>query len=304
MERGWLERFDRHLASERRLAEPTRRRYRQDLDAFAAFCTDRGLASWAAVTHDVVRAWVAHQRRRGLAGRTLGRQLAALRSFYRFLIREGAVAADPAAEVRPPQTRRRLPGTLDPDEVAGLLDGADPGDPLQARDAALYELIYSSGLRLSEVIGLNMMDLDRRDGLVRVLRGKGAKDRVVPVGRQALRALDAWLRHRPAWASAEETAIFVGRHGGRLGARTVQRRLQRLAHLRGVQRRVHPHMLRHSFATHMLESSGDLRAIQELLGHADISTTQVYTHLDFQHLAQVYDQAHPRARRRKDPDND
>ncbi|MBK5936354.1 MULTISPECIES: tyrosine recombinase XerC [Halorhodospira] len=302
MDLSWLERFDRHLASERRLAEPTRQRYRQDLEAFAAYCAEQDLSSWSAVNHDVVRAWVARGRRRGLAGRTLGRQLAALRSFYRFLIREGAAAADPAAEVRPPQTPRRLPGTLDPDEAAGLLDGADFEHPLQARDAALYELIYSSGLRLSEVVGLNVMDIDRRDGLVRVLRGKGAKDRVVPVGRQALRALDAWLRHRPAWADAEETAVFVGRHGARLGPRTVQRRLQRLARLRGVQRRVHPHMLRHSFATHMLESSGDLRAVQELLGHADISTTQIYTHLDFQHLAQVYDRAHPRARRRRDPD--
>jgi len=302
VERDWLERFDRHLGSERRLADSTRRRYRQDLDAFAAFCAERGLSCWSAVTQDVVRAWVSGGRRRGLSGRTLGRQLAALRSFYRFLIREGLATADPAADVRPPQSSRRLPGTLDPDEVAGLLDGGDPEQPLQARDAALYELIYSSGLRLSEVVGLNMMDLDRRDGLIRVLRGKGAKDRVVPVGRQALRALDAWLRHRPAWAAAQETALFVGRHGGRLGARTVQRRLQRLARLRGVQRRVHPHMLRHSFATHLLESSGDLRAVQELLGHADISTTQIYTHLDFQHLAQVYDQAHPRARRRRDPD--
>ncbi len=302
MDAAWLERFDRYLATERRLAERTRQRYRRDLEAFRHHCSDRGLEDWADVGHELVRGFIARGRRRGLAATTLGRQLAAVRSLYRFLLREGVVQADPAAGVRPPRARRRLPGTLDPDEVAGLLDGADPEDPLQARDAALFELIYTSGLRLSEVVGLDLADLDRSEGLVRVVGGKGAKDRIVPVGRQALQALAAWLQHRPAWADPASPAIFVGRHGGRLGGRSVQRRLQRMARRRGVQRRVHPHMLRHSFATHLLESSGDLRAVQELLGHQDIASTQVYTHLDFQHLAQVYDSAHPRARRQRDDD--
>ncbi|MFP4129749.1 MAG: tyrosine recombinase XerC [Halorhodospira sp.] len=302
MDAAWLERFDRYLATERRLAEHTRQRYRRDLEAFRRHCSDRGLSHWAEVGQAVVRGFIAQGRRRGLAATTLARQLAAVRSLYRFLLREGVAQADPAAGVRPPRAQHRLPGTLDPDEVAGLLDSADLEDPLQARDAALFELVYASGLRLSEVVGLDLPDLDRSEGLVRVVGGKGAKDRIVPVGRQALRALAAWLRHRPAWADPATPALFVGRHGGRLGGRSVQRRLQRLARLRGLQRQVHPHMLRHSFATHLLESSGDLRAVQELLGHADITSTQVYTHLDFQHLAQVYDRAHPRARRRRDED--
>ncbi|MFW6278049.1 MAG: tyrosine recombinase XerC [Halorhodospira sp.] len=303
MDPEWLERFDRYLATERRLAETTRQRYRRDLKAFQSYCRERGIHSWGDIDHELVRGFIGQGRRHGLAAATLGRRLAAVRSFYRYLLREGAVAAEPATEVRPPRRQHRLPGTLDPDEVAGLLDGTDSDVPLQARDAAIFELIYSSGLRLAETVGLDLPDLDRAEGIVRITRGKGAKDRIVPVGRQARQALEAWLRHRPAWAAPETEALFVGRHGGRLSGRSMQRRLQRLAQQRGVQRRVHPHMLRHSFATHLLESSGDLRAVQELLGHADISSTQIYTHLDFQYLAQVYDRAHPRARRRQDSED-
>ncbi len=316
MDRDRLAGFDRYLAVERRLAGPTRKQYRRDLAAFAAFCRERGLADWAAVTPAVVRAFVAAGRRAGLAGRTLARRLAAVRAFYRYLLREGAVAANPASEVRAPRGGRRLPQTLTPDEAGALLDGDGPeqgdetaADPLALRDTALYELIYSSGLRLSEAVGLDLGGIDLAEGLVRVT-GKGAKERLVPVGRAARAALQAWLRVRGQLAAPDEPALFVGRHGRRLGGRSLQQRLQRLARRRGVQRRVHPHMLRHSFATHLLESSGDLRAVQEMLGHADIATTQIYTHLDFQRLAQVYDQAHPRARRRpasgsgeRDPDD-
>ncbi len=303
MQQDWLERFDRHLGSERRLAEATRLRYARDLEAFRAFCEEHELSSWRGVTHDMVRAFLARQRRQGLAPATLTRQLAAIRTFFRYLVREGDIQADPAAEARAPRGKQRLPLTLDPDEMASLLDAPDLEDPWQARDAALYELIYSSGLRLSEAVALDIGDLDPEQGIVRAT-GKGAKDRIVPVGRKALAALRGWLPHRSRWAETDETALFVARHGRRLGTRTVHRRLQQLARRRGVQRRVHPHALRHSFATHLLESSGDLRAVQELLGHADISTTQVYTHLDFQHLAEVYDRAHPRAHRQRRDDDE
>ena len=304
MDVQWLERFDEHLATERRLAATTRRRYLRDLGELRQACTEAGITGWSALTPDLVRSHLARLRRRGLSSRTIARHLAAIRTFAAFLIREGVLAADPTADVRAPRRERGLPSTLDPDEMAALLDAPAPATAIEARDAALYELIYSSGLRLSEAVALDVTDLDAAEGIVRVT-GKGAKERVVPVGRSALRALSAWLRWRAGLAAADEPALFIARHGGRLSARTVHARLRTLAQRRGVQRRVHPHMLRHSFATHLLESSGDLRAVQELLGHADIATTQIYTHLDFQHLAQVYDRAHPRARRRdqdEDPD--
>ncbi len=295
----WLQRFDRYLGSERRVAAETRTRYHRDLQRFLAHCNHHGIDEWAAVTPATVRHFTGNERRRGLAPATLARQLAAIRTLFRFLIREGAATANPAADVRPPKAQRRLPSTLDPDEVAALLDGSTD-DGLQVRDQAIYELVYSSGLRLTEVTTLDTADIDLREGIVRVT-GKGAKDRVVPVGRKARSAIEAWLARRGEYARPEIAALFVGRHGRRLTGRNVQERLRRLARLRGVQRRVHPHMLRHSFATHLLESSGDLRAVQELLGHSDIATTQIYTHLDFQHLARVYDRAHPRSRRRSRP---
>ncbi|MDH5515895.1 MAG: tyrosine-type recombinase/integrase, partial [Gammaproteobacteria bacterium] len=187
------------------------------------------------------------------------------------------------------------PDTVSVDDISQLLDGAT-GDDLVLRDIAMLELLYSSGLRLAELVSLNLGDIDHREQIVRVT-GKGAKTRVLPVGRRAIAALDAWLAVRPA--GPNETAIFTGRGGQRLGHRSVQQRIRRLAQARGLPGNLHPHTLRHSFASHLLESSGDLRAVQELLGHADISTTQIYTHLDFQHLAEVYDKAHPRARKTK-----
>ncbi len=294
---AWIQRFDRHLASERRLAELTRRGYLLDLHALTEFMRREGVADWSRLTTHHIRRFVGAGRRAGLASRTLSRRLSAIRTFYGYLIREGAAAANPAADVRPPKGERRLPKTLDPDEMAALLDGNDHGDPILVRDNALFELIYSSGLRLAESVALNLSDVDRHEGVVRVL-GKGAKERVVPVGGKALGRLAEWLSLRGRIASSEEQALFVGRGGKRLSPRAVQQRLRQLAERRGVGRRVNPHALRHSFATHLLESSGELRAVQELLGHADVSTTQVYTHLDFQHLAHVYDKAHPRARRK------
>jgi integrase/recombinase XerC len=219
--------------------------------------------------------------------------------------------ADPSLDIRGPRPAKRLPNTLDPDEMAALLDGS-PGaghkpdkadvDPLVVRDRAIYELIYSSGLRLNEVVGLDLVDVDLAERVVK-LAGKGAKERIVPVGGMAIQAIQDWLSQRTGMANLDENALFVSRQGRRLGARSIQKRLNRLTVQNGVQRKVHPHMLRHSFATHLLESSGDLRAVQELLGHADLATTQIYTHLDFQHLARVYDRAHPRARRQRGGDS-
>lgn len=291
-----LDRFADHLAHERRLAPLTCRHYRRHLDAFANHCRDAGIDDWTAVDVHRVRTFAALLHRRGNAGKTLQAVLAAIRALFNFLLREGQVQHNPAQDVRAPRSGRKLPEPLDVDQMAQLLQ-APAADPLARRDHAVMELLYSSGLRLAELVAADINDLDRREALIRVT-GKGSKDRIVPVGRAALAALDAWLEVRGQWAGASETALFVSRNGARLSARSVQERLRRRGLERGVAGRIHPHKLRHSFASHILESSGDLRGVQELLGHADISTTQIYTHLDFQHLASVYDRAHPRARKK------
>jgi integrase/recombinase XerC len=249
-----------------------------------------------------VRAFAAAEHAGGIAPRSIQRRLSAVRSFYEYLMREGHAKSKPALEVRAPKTKKRLPATLDADQMARLLDfRAD--DSLSTRDKAMMELFYSSGLRLSELVGLDASAVDLKDRTVRVL-GKGNKMRIVPVGRHAVEALKKWLAERTTLArrlpltAAGQGPLFVGKSGRPLSARAVQLRVGTWARRQGLSMHVHPHMFRHSFATHLLESSGDLRGVQELLGHADISTTQVYTHLDFQHLASVYDAAHPRARRR------
>jgi integrase/recombinase XerC len=242
---------------------------------------------------------VGWRHRAGAGGKTIQRELSALRSLFRYLLREGDVGQSPAQGVRAPKSPRKLPGTLDADQLCALLDHPDD-EPLALRDTAMIELFYSSGLRLAELVSVNLGDIDMDDGTLEVL-GKGAKTRRVPVGRHAREAVVHWLKVRPLLAGSGERALFVSQRGNRIHPRTVQQRLQRWALEKGATRNVHPHLLRHSFASHLLESSGDLRAVQELLGHADISTTQVYTHLDFQHLAQVYDKAHPRAKRKTQP---
>jgi integrase/recombinase XerC len=293
---AWTESFFTHLRSERRLSPHTESSYRRDLAALERYCDRHDLADWPALDAQHVRIFAAHEHRDGLGPRSIQRRLSAVRSFARFLIREGVLTNNPAIEIRAPKAPKRLPHTLDPDQIARLLEtGAT--DPLGRRDTAIMELFYSSGLRLAELAGLDLGDLDARDRTVRVL-GKGAKTRVVPVGRKALEALDHWLKDRATLAVIGETALFVGRNGRRLGVRAIQTRIAGWARARGLAVHVHPHLFRHSFATHLLESSRDLRGVQELLGHADISTTQVYTHLDFQHLARIYDETHPRARRR------
>ena len=294
----WVDDFLHHLKHERRLSPQTQQSYQRDLRQVVAFCDQRGIEQWGQFDVHAVRQYVSWRHRYGLSGRSLQRELSALRSFYNYLLREYRVKINPAQGVAAPKSPRKLPKTLDVDQVKQLLDHQDD-DPLARRDHAMMELFYSSGLRLAELVGLNLQDLDLKDGLATVT-GKGNKTRIVPVGSHARRAIEAWLNTRREWAKAGETALFITQRGLRIGHRSVQQRLQAWAIRCGLPEHLHPHKLRHSFASHMLESSGDLRAVQELLGHADISTTQIYTHLDFQHLAKVYDQAHPRARRRKD----
>jgi integrase/recombinase XerC len=295
--RDGVTRFLQGLRTERRLSPHTSDGYARDLAALLDYCAAQGIESWDALDTQHVRSFAAQCHRRGLAPRSIQRRLSAVRSLCRYLIREGELNNDPAADVQAPKARKRLPTTLDADTMARLLEfRAD--DRLGVRDKAIMELFYSSGLRLAELLGLDLADLDLRDRTARVL-GKGRKVRIVPVGRHAAEALSRWLGERAALAAVDETAVFVGRNGRRLGPRIVQRRIARWARLQGLPEHVHPHLFRHSFASHLLESSGDLRAVQELLGHANISTTQVYTHLDFQHLARIYDASHPRARRKR-----
>jgi integrase/recombinase XerC len=292
----WLERFERFMATERRLSVHTVTAYRRDLRALQDWCERNGVDQWDALDHQHVRRFAAQSHARGLQGRSIQRRLAALRTFFGFLLREGALKRNPALEVPSPKASRRLPQTLDVDQMARLL-ALEPGDALAARDLALMELLYSSGLRLAELTSLRLKDLDLASASVRVL-GKGRKERICPVGSKAIAALRVWLAQRGALVRSGVEKVFIARHGGPLGTRAVQLRVAARARAQGLAQPVHPHLFRHSFATHLLESSRDLRGVQELLGHANISTTQVYTHLDFQHLARTYDQAHPRAKRR------
>ncbi|MGC8120026.1 tyrosine recombinase XerC [Marinobacter sp. VGCF2001] len=291
-----LSEFLRHLQSEKRHSPRTCDHYLRDLERLAAWLSDSGTGDWSALSAHDVRRYVARLSRDGLSGRSIARHLSAIRRFYQYLLREGLARDNPALDVRAPRSGRRLPRVADVDQMTQLLD-APPEDPLEVRDLAMFELMYSSGLRLAELAGADLSALDLRAAEIRVL-GKGNKERVLPVGAKAVAALTRWLSCRKAMAADAETALFVSQRGNRLSRRSIQSRLARWGTVHGADQRLHPHLFRHSFASHMLESSGDLRAVQELLGHADIATTQVYTHLDFQHLARVYDQSHPRARRR------
>jgi integrase/recombinase XerC len=293
-----IEAFLAGLAVERRCSKHTLAAYRHDLALLLGHARSAGLAHWRELQGESLRGFIAAQHRRGLAPKSLQRLLSACRSFFRQLQRDGTIAVDPATGLRAPKAARRLPQVLDVDEMARLLDlpDADPRgeDRLARRDRAMFELFYSSGLRLSELCSLRWRDIDLDDGTVRVL-GKGSKTRVVPVGRQARVAIAALAGDS---APTPDAFVFQGRHAAAISPRTVQQRLRALAQRQGLWKRVHPHLLRHSCASHVLESSGDLRGVQELLGHADIATTQIYTHLDFGHLAKVYDAAHPRAKRK------
>ncbi len=291
--------FLQYLAQVRHYSPHTVSNYRRDLESLLDCCSARGRQSPDEVLSDDIRQWAAQMHRKGLAGSTIQRALSAARSLFNWLNREHGQDHNPAAGIQAPRRPRPLPKALDTDQMDRFLQ-FDPEDPVQARDQAMAELFYSSGLRLSELVAVNINDLDLREGLVTVT-GKGAKTRTVPVGSKARDAVHNWLTLRfPAIEDTGGQPLFTSQQGKRISVRNVQARLKLQAQRAGMYQNVHPHMLRHSFATHVLESSGDLRAVQELLGHANIATTQVYTHLDFQHLAKVYDQAHPRARKRKD----
>ncbi len=273
----------------------TRAAYLRDAHTLAVLAGDADLAR---LDSRALRRFLATLHGRGLSGRSLSRALSSWRALYRFLQdSESGVAADPCAGLKAPKSARKLPSALSPDEAARLVRITD-ADPLAIRDRALFELAYSSGLRLAELAGLDVERLDLAVGEVRVW-GKGSKERIVPVGAAAIAAVRAWLPVRAGVPNADPKALFVGTSGKRIAPRAIQRRLAEWAMKQGLGRHVHPHMLRHSFASHLLQSSGDLRAVQEMLGHASIASTQVYTHLDFQYLAQAYDKAHPRAKRRK-----
>lgn len=267
--------------------------YRRDLDRLVAFARALPIDRWEALAGAQMQRFLAAEHRRGLSPTSVQRLLSACRGLFHDLMREGRLQVSPAVGLHAPKARRRLPQVLDADEMARLLE-FEPIGPEDVRDRAMLELFYSSGLRLSELCGLRWGDLRLEEGLARV-RGKGGKVRDVPIGRQAREALAQLRQQAPADAGQP---VFKGRAGGAISPNTVQQRVRAIALRQGIDKRVHPHLLRHSCASHLLESSGDLRGVQELLGHADIATTQIYTHLDFQHLARVYDAAHPRARRK------
>ena len=302
-----IEHYLHHLRNERRLSPHTVLNYSRDLQHLLAFCEVRDLAHWSELDSHQIRAHIAARHRLGLNGRSLQRELSAIRRFYDYLVREAQVKVNPAMGIAAPKAQKKLPNTLDVDQISQLLDrqplfvdsAKKQKDPHIMRDLAMLELMYSSGLRLAELVSLNVGDIDFKDHIVPVT-GKGSKTRILPVGSQALKAVQQWLSVRTQWLrsdNAGEMALFLSQRGRRISVRSVQERFYRWGLQQELQGRLHPHRLRHSFASHLLESSGDLRAVQELLGHADISTTQIYTHLDFQHLAKVYDAAHPRARR-------
>ena len=297
-----LDAYIQHLRHTRRLSEHTAKAYQRDLAVLKQYMLDSGINHWNRVDRMAMQAFVAGRHRKGASPASLQRLLSSIRGFYAWLRREGKVKQDPSVDVQTPKQPKRLPKAMEADQVSQLLSAKGEGW-VAVRDQAILELFYSSGLRLAELSGLDINDVDLAGGEVRVL-GKGSKERIVPLGRMATEAIRAWLRLRDDQADLAEQALFISNRGTRISHSSIQQRIKHWARILGLEGKVHPHRLRHSFATHMLESSGDLRAVQELLGHANISTTQVYTHLDFQHLAKVYDDAHPRAQRGKSESGD
>ncbi len=292
-----IDAFIDHLLHERHYSPHTANNYRRDLQQLLNLSETASISDWISLHLADLRKMMAQLHCQGLGSRSLQRWLSAVRSFYDYLIREGLAEHNPSHGLTAPKAPKKLPMTLDVDQAKQLLDQGTE-DELDVRDQAMAELFYSSGIRLAELAGLDLPDLDLAEGIARVL-GKGRKERLVPVGRAAISAIQAWLKIRAQYASAGVEAVFVSRLGNRLSHRSIQLRLKHWAQSRGYYGRLYPHLFRHSFASHLLESSGDLRGVQEMLGHADIATTQIYTHLNFQHLAQIYDKAHPRARRKK-----
>ncbi len=289
--------FFERLRYQQRASTHTLSNYARDLERLRHFCEAQHIGCWHELQDHHLRQHITERHRAGLAGRSLQRELSSIRSFFNYLIKERLASHNPARSVRAPKTARRLPKVLDIDEINGFLDNS-PESGLEIRDAAMWELFYSSGLRLSELAGLDLEDIDLKDRSLRVRQGKGRKARQLPVGSKACEAVVRWLELRCNCAGAHEPALFISGRGKRISNRTIQARLGVRCKELGLLQHLHPHMFRHSFASHLLESCGDLRAVQELLGHANISTTQVYTHLDFQRLAIVYERTHPRAKKR------
>lgn len=294
----WIESFLAKLRTEKNYSSHTLKSYSRDLKSLIVYCDEQEIMQWSDVDDQNIRSLISKRHRQGLGGSSLQRMLSTFRSFFKYLLIENVVKNNPAQEIQAPKTGRKLPSTLDVDSITRLIE--IKGDEVETvRDRAMLELFYSSGLRLSELSSLNVENGKKiTSGTIRV-KGKGDKERDLPVGGKASDAVKAWLSRRAELANENEAALFVGKQGKRIHNSVIQKRLKYWAQKQGIDMNVFPHLLRHSFASHMLESSGDLRAVQELLGHADISTTQIYTHLDFQHLAKVYDAAHPRAKLNK-----
>ena len=293
--------FIAHLSEERQLSVHTVNCYKRDLTALQKELENQGITDWRDVSAHHLRTYIGGGKRQGRSGKTLQRSLSATRTFFNYLAREGVCTQNPAMEFSAPKSDSSLPVTIDTDQVSRLLE-IDTADWHALRDKAMLELFYSSGLRLTELVGSNKNDISFEENSMKV-RGKGDKERILPVGSKAIAAIKTWLQVReqlPKGRLEDESALFLSERGRRISPRNVQERVKKWCALLGISGRVHPHTLRHSFASHLLESSQDLRAVQELLGHADISTTQIYTHLDFQHLADVYDKAHPRAQKVSD----
>ncbi|MBI3186613.1 MAG: tyrosine recombinase XerC [Gammaproteobacteria bacterium] len=291
-----LEKFFQYLQSERHYSPHTLSNYRRDITGFIAYCQQNNLSDWSNIDTQHVRDYVSRLHRQGMAGKSLQRLLSSLRSLFRHLLKQQKIRANPANGLRAPKSQKKLPEVLSPDALDHLIN-IETRDPESFRDRAIMELFYSCGLRLSELTGLDMDSINWGEQILVVL-GKGNKQRRVPFGNKARDTLQAWLTQRALIAKENETAVFISLKGVRISPRSVEAQLKKRAREKGMFQRIYPHLLRHSFASHILESSGDLRAVQELLGHANLSTTQIYTHVDFQHLANVYDAAHPRARKK------
>ena len=290
-----IERYLNGLEIERRLSPHTLSAYQRDIVKLISFCDDKGVMLWQGLNTHLIRQFSAHLNANGMNAKSIQRILSSGRGLCNFLIQHKLIKNNPFDDVRAPKAEKRLPKTLSVDQITNLVE-IDINNPISYRDKAVLELFYSSGLRLAELCRLDLNDLSLDEQLIRVT-GKGNKTRELPIGRHALKALQEWILVRNSFPLKDYQAVFVSQHGNRINPRTIQQRVKYWAVKQGIEISVSPHMLRHSFASHLLESSGELRSVQELLGHSNISTTQIYTHLDFQHLAQVYDDAHPRAKK-------
>lgn len=289
--------FLAQLTIEKRASQYTVKSYKRDLNCLSNYCESKSISLWTDLKQTDIRSYMASRHRQGLSSTSLQRELSAIRSFFNFLLKNQLTDNNPGQYIKAPKNTRKLPKTLDVDQIKSLLE-AGANSTIEIRDLAMFELFYSSGIRLSELAQLNLTDIDLTDKSLMVRSGKGGKSRMLPIGSKAVAAINTWLEHRIKSITSTETALFISTRGTRLGQRSIELRLKQWCKKKGIAENIHPHMLRHSFATHLLESSQDLRAVQELLGHSNISTTQIYTHLDFQHLADVYDSAHPRAKRK------